>query len=472
MARMTTAALCGTLMLGAAHAHTQDQEGDFTQECVALFEFVEATDDLSLDDEPELVRLIERNSSRACARELRALRAEFAETDVAETRTRTQARQRTQRAAEVATETETVRQRVQLEEVVVVTGDVDVAVPAPTVEVDQRPATVRVEPAAPRVAVRTGRPEIVVREQPATVTIGMPTITIEQEAPEIVITLPPHEVDVTNEAPRVVVNQPDPVVRVEMPDPRIDLDLRAVAAGDAAEGDGVRTRFRRQGSPAVARDGLRVVDAGADAVVYVRDAEAELDLAETEQQARVTVEDAGEPRVRFERAEPRVRMDGEPEVRFEQTGEPRVRVVREGERSGRRETAAQQRFAGGEARTADRREGERTVRARVPQRAAGDALTVRDLRGREVIGRDGEELGEVSRVVRSNGQVYVIVETGGFLGVGEREAPLALSDLRVRGEQLVAPGLTEERVEALAREDISERLNIGGDERVRIRAED
>ena len=464
MDRITTAALCGTLLLGTAMAQ-EDTDGDYTAECIALFEFVEATDDLSLDDEPDLVRIIERNSSRACARELRALRAEFAEADDDDTRVRTQARQRTQRAAEVATETETVRQRVQLEEVVVVTGDVDVAVPAPTVEVDQRPATVRVEPAAPRVAVRTGRPEIVIREQAATVTVGMPTITIEQEAPEIVITLPPHEVDVANEAPRVVVNQPDPVVRVEMPDPRIDLDLRAVAAGDASEGDGVRTRFRRQGSPAIAREGLRVVDAGADAVVYVRDAEAELDLVETEQQARVTVEEAGEPRVRFERAEPRVRMDGEPEVRFEQRGEPRVRVVRQGERSDRR-----QGFAGAEREDRDR--SDRRVQARVPSRAAGDALLVRELRGRDVIGREGEELGEVSRVVRSNGQVYVIVETGGFLGVGEREAPLALSDLRLRGDQLVAPGLTEERVEALAREDISERLNIGNDEQVRIRTED
>ena len=486
---LTTGALAGALMLSAAHAQAQAQDGDFAPDCVALFDFVEATPGLSLDDEPDLVRTIERNSGVLCRRELAALREETRETAQAEEETRTvrrtrpaterQTRQlqetetRTRQTGErevatVASDTETVRQRVQLEEVVTVVGDVDVAVPAPTVEVRQRPAEVRVTPAAPEVTVRTGRPEIVVREQPATVTVGMPTITIEQPAPEITITLPPHDVDVATAQPRVEVAQADPVVRVELPDPRVDLDLRAVT-GDS--GDGVNTRVRRSGTPAVARQGLRVADSGTDALLYVADAEARVETVGEAGEARVRVEEAGEPRVRIERAEPRIEVQGEPEVRFERVGEPTVRVVQEGA-----EGAAPQRAVGGDedrprGERAERRR-ERAERAAQPQRAASaGGLTVGDLKGRTVVGRNGEDLGEVSRFVRSGGETYAVLSFGGFLGIGDREAPLALSDLRLRGEDLVAPSLTEARVDELRDRDISERLNLDDDEAVRIRAE-
>ena len=479
---LTTGALAGALMLTTAAA----QDGDFAPECVALFDFVERTPSLNLDDEPDLVRTIERNSGALCRRELAALRTEVAEGEDededapalvtrqrragTETETEDRAAARTRRTQErerpvatVASDTETVRQRVQLEEVVTVVGDVDVAVPAPTIEVRQRPAEVRVAPAAPEVTVRTGRPEIVVREQPATVTVGMPTITIQQPAPEITVTLPPHDVDVASAEPRVTVRQADPVVRVELPDPRVAMDLRAVT-GEAP--DGVNTRITRSGSPALAREGLRAADSGTDALLYVADAEPEVAL-ERSGEARVRVEAADEPRVRFERAEPRIEMDGEPEVRFERVGEPTVRVVQEGAEGTRArggERAAAQRAA---AVPAD--EDEDGDRDRARRGASG--LTVGDLKGRDVLGANGEELGEIERFVRSGGEIYAVVSFGGFLGIGDREAPLALSDLRLRGDDLVAPSLTEARVDELRDQDISDRLNLGDDEAIRIRAE-
>ena len=477
---MMTGVALSALLCGAAVAQDRDRDGDeeqaFAPDCVALFEFVEAAPGLNLDDEPDLVRIIERNSGVLCRRELAALREEAAPAARAE-RTARQAAP-VARAAEVASETETVRQRVQLEEVVTVVGDVDVAVPAPTVEVRQRPAEVRVTPAAPTVSVRTGRPEIVVREQPATVTVGMPTITIQQPAPEITITLPPHDVSVDAPEPRVEISQADPVIRVSVPEPRVDLDLRAVTGETAG---GVNTRVRRNGSPAVARDGLRVVDGGTDAVVYVQDAEAQLALADTTGEPRVQVEEAGEPRVRVERAEPRIEMDGEPEVRFERVGEPTVRVVQGGASEGaqRRQGAA---ALTRDAEEADDRE-ERARPARAERRArreadrAADAtsaaggLTVADLKGREVVGAEGETLGEITRFVRSGGTVYAVVSSGGFFGIGDREAPLALSDLRLRGEEIAAPGLTEERIDAIRDADISDRLNLEDDEAVRLRTE-
>jgi len=67
------------------------------------------------------------------------------------------------------------------------------------------------------------------------------------------------------------------------------------------------------------------------------------------------------------------------------------------------------------------------------QTAERDALTADDLDGMSVYGSDGEDLGEISELlVADNGKINnVIIDVGGFLGMGEKPVSLAFDDLKL-----------------------------------------
>jgi hypothetical protein len=66
--------------------------------------------------------------------------------------------------------------------------------------------------------------------------------------------------------------------------------------------------------------------------------------------------------------------------------------------------------------------------------------------GKDVIGADGNAIGEIKDVTAEAGdrQSAVIVETGGFLGMGARLISVPLSKLRIEGDRIVAD-LTREQ---------------------------
>jgi len=67
------------------------------------------------------------------------------------------------------------------------------------------------------------------------------------------------------------------------------------------------------------------------------------------------------------------------------------------------------------------------------QTADRDALTADDLDGMTVYGSDGEDLGEISELlVADNGKINnVIIDVGGFLGMGEKPVSFAFDDLKL-----------------------------------------
>jgi sporulation protein YlmC with PRC-barrel domain len=79
-------------------------------------------------------------------------------------------------------------------------------------------------------------------------------------------------------------------------------------------------------------------------------------------------------------------------------------------------------------------------------------IAIRDLDDMEVYNARGERLGEVGRVVldpRTNSQ-YVIVERGGFLGIGEDRVAFPIERFWMRGnDRLVLRGVTPEDIEAM-----------------------
>src|SRR3546814_4271959 len=70
--------------------------------------------------------------------------------------------------------------------------------------------------------------------------------------------------------------------------------------------------------------------------------------------------------------------------------------------------------------------------------AAGDEVTVREMVGRNVIGADGQPLGKVADVVvdPETGQMSrLVIESGGFLGIGAKTVAVDLAEADIRPEE-------------------------------------
>jgi hypothetical protein len=86
-------------------------------------------------------------------------------------------------------------------------------------------------------------------------------------------------------------------------------------------------------------------------------------------------------------------------------------------------------------------------------------MRVVDLEDMDVYSLQGRKVGEVKRLVRGVGddRQFVILEHGGFLGLGEKEVPLPLNRVFLRGDRLVAAGLTEAEVNQMPDWDMNSR---------------
>jgi sporulation protein YlmC with PRC-barrel domain len=74
------------------------------------------------------------------------------------------------------------------------------------------------------------------------------------------------------------------------------------------------------------------------------------------------------------------------------------------------------------------------------------ALTPQHLMHMEVVGVSGEKIGEVEDVVRSreDGFIYVVVSSGGLLGIGAKEVTVPFKELEVQGDHQLLIGTTKD----------------------------
>jgi sporulation protein YlmC with PRC-barrel domain len=85
-----------------------------------------------------------------------------------------------------------------------------------------------------------------------------------------------------------------------------------------------------------------------------------------------------------------------------------------------------------------------------PATTLGDATGYLELGDMHVVNPAGEKVGEVEEVLMdtSGNVVAVVVEAGGFLGIGDHDVIVQLDQLRLENKRLVTT-LTKEQVEAL-----------------------
>ncbi|WP_072298654.1 PRC-barrel domain-containing protein [Paracoccus sp. SM22M-07] len=257
---------------------------------------------------------------------------------------------------------------------------VDVTVPAPDLDVAQTPPEVTVDQPEPTVNVQQAPPQVMVEQCAPTITVTQapPTVTVDIPQPRVGVRMADPSVEVAQGEPQVMVDTPEPVIRYQAPEPKI-------------------------------------VVTDAEAEVDVRESEPEVDVA-TAEQARVNlrsqdpavnVEEGGDAEVNVAEApDPNVQVQdgGEADVNVNQ-GEPQVDVTAAG------------------APETETREGY--------QSAEPEMLTAENVEGADIYSADDQNIGQVNDLVLSQGgQIEeVIVGVGGFLGIGERNIALSMSEV-------------------------------------------
>ncbi|MGE3915836.1 MAG: PRC-barrel domain-containing protein [Hyphomicrobiaceae bacterium] len=214
-------------------------------------------------------------------------------------------------------------------------------------------------------------------------------VQVQQKAPNVTVQQPQPKVTVQQPQPTVTVQQPQPTVTVQQPQPQV-----------------------------------------------------------TVQQPR--------PQVTVEQAKPEVNVQqqGQPQVTVQRQGQPQVDVQRPQDQTAQsRETATStdRTPTGSSTNAAGSTQQPATVATPGTTAGAGSQVAVlgRSIVGKEIYGADNGDIGEVENVVMQGTQVRsVLVDVGGFLGIGERRVSIPVDQLRMEGDRVVT-SMTKEQVRNL-----------------------
>ena len=77
-------------------------------------------------------------------------------------------------------------------------------------------------------------------------------------------------------------------------------------------------------------------------------------------------------------------------------------------------------------------------------------ITKAEVVGKELRSANGDNFGEIEGVVESGGKVSaVLVDVGGFLGLGSKRVAVPVSEISPQGDHVLAKGMTQEEIEKL-----------------------
>lgn len=437
--------------------------------CADLGRIIDAGLPAEAGDHGELVAIVQSDNGEACFAEVQRL-TEFSASDV--------------------TVADTAETTLRLQDEVTIAGRVLLNQTPPRVDVTSGDTEVEIEPGAPNITVSEQAGNIVVRQAPANITIDMPTptIRIEQAAPEIIITMPDPSVTVGAGQPQVRVVQSDPVISVVQAPPGVELELSRVEEG--GEG-GFDVSDMLSGTDYRAGDTPEAIQTE-DAEVRFTSKDPVVTMIEPKEGANVRVERA-EPSITFEQTEPVVNFAmAEPKVEFMQSGEPTITFERADVESGEPPAAvadlpqadATEHTSDATAETGVEAQELAAVDPEVPVEAAKRETDVveteapveitgpsveregynlvailpdnaADIIGTTLYDIRDENIGEIGDLVLGDdGAVTsVIVEIGGFLGLGETNATVPFERLSILqsndGDIRAYIDATEEELEAM-----------------------
>jgi sporulation protein YlmC with PRC-barrel domain len=238
-------------------------------------------------------------------------------------------------------------------------------------------------------------------------------IFVQQAAPQVMVQQAQPNVTVRQTQPEILVRQAAPTVTIDIPQPEIIVRMAPPDVNVAQAQPQVEVR---QAQP-------QVQVSRAEPQVMVQPAQPQVMFQQGQTQ----------PQVRYERAEPQIRVNqaqGQPNVRIEQI------------------QPGQQAQAG--AMTGADAQDPTTTASIGAGAGQTRALAAQDLMGREVYNLRGEQLGDVERILLGQGnRAYVVIGHGGFLSLGEKQILLPLEQIRMQGDRLVMPGLSDDQIRAM-----------------------
>ena len=203
------------------------------------------------------------------------------------------------------------------------------------------------------------------------------------------------------------------------------------------------------------------VDAGAPRVVVRQQppkvtVEQQPPLVEiTQPEAQVNVTQA-EPKVTVNQANPQVDIEqAEPQVQVVQAGEPQVRMV--SPETGTSQQASNLQEGSASAST----EPQQTERQELVTTGQISSEEASQLEGKNVLSSQGEEVGEISDIVRSqaDNELHAVVDVGGFLGIGARSVAIPVQQGQIGEDGNLQVPLSREQLEQLPEYDDSQYEN-------------
>jgi hypothetical protein len=94
-------------------------------------------------------------------------------------------------------------------------------------------------------------------------------------------------------------------------------------------------------------------------------------------------------------------------------------------------------------------------------------MTVGDLNGTDVMDANSDKIGNITDVVQGTNEGQAVLGIGGFLGIGQYDVALSLSDLTYNAEdQVISVSLTREELEAMPEYDGTDREPLPADTRL------
>jgi len=304
-------------------------------------------------------------------------------------------------------------------------------------------ANVVVQPDAPAVKVDVPEPDVQVNQADPNVSVSQPqpTITVNQPAPTISVDIPQPTITVRMPDPNVDVEMAQPEVSVSQGEPRVSVDDSGNAAVETSDdGD----------------EQANVTVDQANANVQVRQSDQRPQIRYQSEDAKVSVnQEKGEPKIIYQNA------DGSPMDGSEDTAADRQQQSNAASQD-RQERVTSEETAG------ERSATDNETMAINPGSSSEREMTVEEVTDYDIIGANGEVLGDIQEIVKVDNRLFAVIGSGGFLGLGEKEVAIPLSSLMATDRGMIAPNVTESQIDALSEFDDDQYPELDGETRITV----
>jgi len=376
-------------------------------------------------------------------------------------------------------------------------ANISVNMPQPTITIEQPAPEIIITMPEPGVSVAKSEPQVeVVQADPkVSVTQGDPNMDVQVEARlvdpgeaegEVATRTERTNADgetVETAEPEVALNKSEPTVTIERSADAPEYTFNRAEPSIRYEPSEPNIEFAMDGEPTV-----EITQVG-EPKVTIRGSDAEgdqMDRADagqaTDDQPDGTQQQLAEGEQTEPRAEEQTLAEGEQPVGQETQaadGGTALQPTEDGAETEAAETAGQpaegeqmqadatqETPAGADDAQTEMAEGEQDMTEPVDTAANTDdmmSVVVNELNGADVITANGEEMGDVDRVVTLDGTTYIVVEHGGFLGLGDSEVALEAERVAFNGEEVILQDITDEELENMPEFDMTNEQRLASD---------